>query len=238
MMWKSSVMAALVAAGAVAGVEAEAQIPPPSAARPPQLNSQPRMPYYPQQRPQGFPAQQPQARPAFAGQPIPNAPRQGSPYYPQSPSGGFQPNPAPYDPNQVIHQQQSGSMYWDPQRGWITNTQNHDILNSATSPGRDTIMPGTSVQQYNYWDGTRWVRGTRWLGQDGLWHGEHSDTVIDANGNSHENKQTYAPNPMAGAGSTGTPRAGTAPPRGLTTQPVPQPRGGYNVPSNGFARPR
>lgn len=122
--------------------------------------------------------------------------------YPQAPGGFVTGNPTPvYDPNAVVGGNGSGMTYWDPYRGWVSHTQNTSVLNSATSEGRAPAA-GSTIQSYNYWDGTQWVQGTRWLGQDGLWHGTNANTVVGPNGSTHQNMTVYAPNPMAG-GSAG-----------------------------------
>jgi hypothetical protein len=122
--------------------------------------------------------------------------------YPVTPGGFVTGNPSPYyyDPNAVVNRTGTSSKYWDPYRGWVTHTQNTTILNSATSPGR-APMPGTSIQYYNYWNGSQWVRGARWLGQDGQWHGENANTMSGPNGSTHTNFEAYAPAPMAGGGA-------------------------------------
>jgi hypothetical protein len=123
--------------------------------------------------------------------------------YPVTPGGLVTGNPSPYyyDPNAVVNNASTSSMYWDPYRGWVTNTQNTSFLNSATSSGR-APMAGTSIQYYTYWNGSQWVQGTRWLGQDGQWHGDHANTVVGPNGSTHTQMEVYAPNPMAGGGAT------------------------------------
>lgn len=116
-----------------------------------------------------------------------------------APGGFITGNPSPYDPNAVAGGSSSSSGYWDPYRGWVTNTRNTTVLNSALSPGR-APMPGTSIQRYNYWDGTQWVRGERWLGQDGMWHGRNSQTITGPSGSTTNDVLYYAP-PRQGSGA-------------------------------------
>jgi hypothetical protein len=125
------------------------------------------------------------------------APQYYPQYYPQHAPGGFVTgNTTYYDPNAVAGRTGSGSAYWDPQRGWVTDTQNTTVLNSATSAGRAPAA-GSQVQYYTYWNGSQYVQGTRWLGQDGLWHGENTNTVVGPNGSTHQERLFYAPNPNA-----------------------------------------
>lgn len=140
----------------------------------------------------------------------------GGSYYPAQPGGFMTGNPSPmpvapvpapypgpyYDPNARVAGNASSSMSWDPNRGWVTNTQQTGVLNSALSPGR-APMPGTAVQTYNYWNGTQWVQGTRWLGQDGLWHGTNTDTMVNPTGGTSSNTTVYA-YPGSTAGKPGT----------------------------------
>lgn len=174
-------------------------------------------------------------QPGYVPQPNPG-------FYPQ-PNPGYVPQPAPgivtgnpsfpfYNPNGVANATGSGNMYWDPARGWVTNTQTDTVLNSALSPGRAPAA-GAQVQYYNYWDGTQWVRGTRWLGQDGLWHGQHSDTTVTPNGSSTNNTVYYAPNPNAGGGTTTNNTAYSVAPAPTTNNvryaPAPAPAPVYRV---------
>lgn len=137
-----------------------------------------------------------------------------APYTPTPPPAPYTPPPAPYtptypsvngvvtgnpsyyvDPNGIAGQRSRGSYYYDPARGWVTNTNNTTILNSATSGGRAPTDP-SQIQYYNYWNGSAWVRGSRWLGQDGLWHGDNTVTNYHPNG-TDTNRVVYAPNPNA-----------------------------------------
>jgi hypothetical protein len=104
------------------------------------------------------------------------------------------------NPNGVAGVTGGGSAVWDPYRGWVTSTNNTTVLNSATSPGR-APAPGSSIQYYNYWNGTQWVRGSRWLGQDGLWHGEDANTVFRPNGGSDTQQRFYSPAPRGTGGA-------------------------------------
>lgn len=135
-------------------------------------------------------------------------------YHPVHPGGFVTGNPSPvypsyptyptYDPNRPVGGSSSSSGYWDPYRGWVTHTNNTTVLNSALSPGR-APMPGTSIQNYNHWNGSQWVRGQRWLGRDGQWHGVNSDTRFGPNGSTTDN-HVYYYNPIQpnGGSTTGT----------------------------------
>jgi hypothetical protein len=128
-------------------------------------------------------------------------------YYPVQPGGFVTGNPSPYtpytpynpgyyDPNRPVAGTASGSMYWDPYRGWVTNTAQTNVLNSAYSPGRGP-MPGTSIQNYNYWNGAQWVQGQRWLGADGQWHGVNTDTAPNPSGGTSSNTTIYSLQPSS-----------------------------------------
>ena len=87
-------------------------------------------------------------------------------------------------------------------------------------------MPGT-LQNYTYTDASgRLVQGTRWLGQDGLWHGDHAETSQDAGGSSTVVSHRYARNPMA-SGSQNQPRTSVGRP---PAQPQYRPQ--YQQPSS------
>lgn len=189
--------------------------------------------------PPNGPSYQPYA-PAMTPQPY--YPTNQPAYYPAN-NGGYTPgNPSVYyNPNAVVAGNASGSMYWDPQRGWVTNTQQTTVLNSATSPGR-APLDASSVQYYNYWNGSQWVRGSRWLGQDGLWHGEDTNTVMNPNGSS--SSTTVYRSAPGGAGATNhgvnravgganTPGAYQNPQRAGYTVPTP-PRSPSYAPARGF----
>jgi hypothetical protein len=125
-------------------------------------------------------------------------PQQFQPPQPQFNPQQFQPPPA-YDPNQVVGYQNQGNWVQDPVTGqWRQNTQADTTYNSANSPGRNTMVPG-SRQNYTYKDASgRLVQGTRWLGQDGLWHGDQSTTSQNATGgllrdNVHYNRPPTMP---------------------------------------------
>lgn len=115
-------------------------------------------------------------------------PQQGqTPYYPVVPGGLVTGNPTPYyNPNAIVAGGGGGMTYWDPNRGWVTHSQTSYVLNSATSPGR-YVAPGTSIQYYRYWNGSQWINGRRWFGQDGLWHGDHTQTTFGPNGTNQTN---------------------------------------------------
>jgi hypothetical protein len=136
-------------------------------------------------------------------------------YYPVQPGGFVTGNPSPYpypgvmpapmpvvpitpypgtpyyDPNARVTGTSSAMTYWDPARGWVTNTGQTSVLNSAYSPGRGP-MPGTAIQNYNYWNGYQWVQGQRWLGADGLWHGVNTDTAVNPTGGTSSNTTVYS----------------------------------------------
>ncbi len=107
------------------------------------------------------------------------------------------PSPWPrygYNPNRPVAGGMSGYTYWDPYRGWVTNSNRTQVLNSALSPGR-APSAGSSIQIYQYWNGTQWVQGQRWLGQDGLWHGTNTSTQPLPNGGSNSNTTIYMAKP-------------------------------------------
>ncbi len=91
----------------------------------------------------------------------------------------------PFVPNPPVARYGSGYSYWDPYRGWVTHSRSSTVLRSALSPGR-APAPGSGIEHYRYWDGTRWVSGRRWVGQDGQWHGHHSETRHGPNGSTSE----------------------------------------------------
>lgn len=116
-------------------------------------------------------------------------------YYPTTPGGFVTGNPSPvfggyYDPNRPVAGTGSASSYWDPYRGWVTNTQSTTVLGSALSPGR-APMPGMGIQNYNYWNGSQWVQGQRWLGMDGQWHGVNTGTQVTPGGSTSETTVYY-----------------------------------------------
>jgi hypothetical protein len=145
-------------------------------------------------------AQRAGAQGYYPAQPYTVPPQVGA-YYPVQPGGFITGNPSPtfpgYDPNRPVAGSGSGSMHWDPYRGWVTNTQQTTVLNSALSPGRAPI-PGSAVQNYGYWQGNQWIQGQRWLGQDGLWHGTNTGTTFTPNGGTVENTTVYSANPNRG----------------------------------------
>jgi hypothetical protein len=98
------------------------------------------------------------------------------------------------DPNPVVSSTQSSSSYWDPIRGWITNSRQDTEYLSARSPGR-APAPGAPIYNNSYWDGTRWVQSQSWLGTDGQWHGQSSVTQYGPNGSSTTTAQTISNEP-------------------------------------------
>ena len=132
----------------------------------------------------------------------------------------FQPPPPYYppgNPNQVVDVQGQTDWVLDPATGqWRRNSLTDVTHDSFNSPGRNTIVPGT-LQNYTYTDASgRLVQGTRWLGQDGLWHGDHAETSQDAGGSSTVVNHRYARNPDGGRLPESTPSLG-----GATAGPAP-----------------
>jgi hypothetical protein len=96
--------------------------------------------------------------------------------------------------NPPVSSTQSSSTYWDPSRGWVTDTRRDTQLQGTLSPGR-APAPGATIYNYQYWDGSRWVQGQYWVGTDGQWHGWGSSTQSGPYG-SHTESVTTSANPQ------------------------------------------
>ncbi len=155
------------------------------------------------------------AQPTYPTQPMyptyPGQPTYPSYYYP----------PSVTNPNGIAGATSSSSMRWDPYRGWVTDTQNTAVLNSATSAGR-APAPGSSIQYYNYWNGTQWVRGSRWLGMDGQWHGENNTTTVMPDGSTSNTTVYRNVAPTTGGTSSGATQPATNPVQNLINNLIPR----------------
>jgi hypothetical protein len=188
----------------------------------------------------------PPAPPApYPGAPAPPAPYPGAPApsapapYPGAPAPGTVPpvitgNGSPYDPNRIVGAtpREFVGWAWDPYLGWVPRYSSTTVTESALSPWRDTIMPGTVPQNVDYWTTDpvtgQPVRhhGMRWLGQDGQWHGDLTETSRGPGGEIYNDKVQFYRYP--GGPNESVPNRGTTggpgyPPLPRSTYPLHQP---------------
>jgi len=72
-------------------------------------------------------------------------------------------------------------IFWDPRHRRTSQAFRHRFLDGYHRPQADPTPVGP-IQRFRYWDGSRFIRGVRWKGQDGAWHGAQAGVANTVGG--------------------------------------------------------